>query len=123
MRVVGRLAAVLHLDVVVDHAAFERAGPIERVGGDDVAEMVGLHPLQQVANAAAFELEDAFGFAAAEQGERLRVVERKLVRIDPLAARLLDQLDRLGQDREVAQAEEIHLQQAGALRRRPSPTG
>ncbi len=43
------------------------------------------------------------------------VVERKLVRIDPLAARLLDELDRLRQDREVAQAEEIHLQQAGPL--------
>ena len=27
--------------------------------------------------------------------------------------RLLDQLDRLGQDRQVAQAEEVHLQQAG----------
>ena len=50
---------------------------------------------KQVANAAAFELEDALRLAAAEQGERLGVVERELVRIDPLAARLLDQLDAL----------------------------
>ena len=74
MLVLGLLAAVLDLDVVVDHAAFERAGTIEGVGGDDVAEMVGLHPLQQVADAAAFQLEHALGLAAAEQGERLLVV-------------------------------------------------
>ena len=104
---------MLHLDVVVDHAAFERAGPIEGGGGDDVAEVVGLHPLQQVANAAAFELEDALRLAAAQQGERLLVVERELVRIDPLAGGLLDQVDRLGENRQVAQAEEVHLQQAG----------
>ena len=62
---------MLDLHVVVDHAAFERAGAIEGVGGDDVAEVVGLHLLQQVADAAAFELEDALRLAAAEQGERL----------------------------------------------------
>ena len=43
------------------------------------------------------------------------VVERKLVRIDALAGRLLDQVDGLGQDRQVAQAEKVHLQQAGRL--------
>ena len=70
---------------------------------------------KQVANAAAFELEDALRFAAAKQRERLVIVQRKLVRIDPLAARLLDQIDRLRQNGEVAQAQKIHLQQAGAL--------
>ena len=46
VRVLGLLAAVLDLDVVVDHAAFQRAGAVQGVGGDDVAEVVGLHPLQ-----------------------------------------------------------------------------
>ena len=110
-------------DVVVDHAAFQRAGAIEGVGGDDVAEVVGLHPLQQVADAAAFELEDALGLAAAEQGEGLRVVQRESVGIDLLAGGLLDELDDLGEDRQVPQAEEVHLQQARPARRRPSPTG
>ena len=41
--------------------------------------MVGLHLLQQVADAAAFELEDALRLAALQQGERLLVVERELV--------------------------------------------
>ncbi len=43
------------------------------------------------------------------------IVERKFVRIDALAGRLLDEVDGLGENRQVAQAEEIHLQQAGAL--------
>ena len=78
-------------------------------------EAVGLHPLQQVADAAAFQLEHALRLAAAEQGERLLVVERELVGVDPLAGRLLDQIDDLREDRQVAQAEEVHLQQAGPL--------
>ena len=75
--------------------------------------MIGLHLLQQVADAAAFELENALGLAAAQQGECLGVVERKLIGIDPLAGGLLDQLDALGQNRQVAQTQEVHLQQAG----------
>ena len=46
-------------------------------------------------------------------GERRLVVERERVGIDPLAAGFLDQLDAAGEDRQVAQAEEVHLQQAG----------
>ena len=111
--VLGLLAAVLHLDVVVDHAAFQRAGAIQGVGGDDVAEVVGLHPLQEVADAAAFQLEHALRLAAAEQGERLLVVARKLVGVDLLAGRLLDQIDHFREDGEVPQAEKIHFQQAG----------
>ena len=80
------LPPVLDLDVVLDHAAFERAGAVEGVGGDDVAEAVGLHPLQEVADAAAFELEHAFRLAAAEQGVGFLVVEREAVGIDLLAA-------------------------------------
>ena len=67
---VGRLlAAVLDVDVFVDHAAVERAGPIEGIGGDDVGEAVGLHLDQEVADAGRFELEDALGLAALEELE------------------------------------------------------
>ena len=41
------------------------------------------------------------------------VVKRKLVRVDTLAGGLLDQLDGLGENREIPQAEEVHFQQAG----------
>ena len=48
-----------------------------------------------------------------QQGEGLLVIQRKLVRIDASAGRLLDQVDGLGEDRQVAQPEEVHFQQAG----------
>jgi len=50
--------------------------------------VVRLHPLQQVANAAAFELEDALRFAAAEDFERLSIIQWELLRIDSLTARV-----------------------------------
>ena len=42
----------------------------------------------------------------------LRVVERQLVQVDLDAARLLDQLDGVVEQRQRAQAEEVHLEQA-----------
>ena len=56
-----------------------------------------------------------------QEGERLLVVERQLDRIDFDAAVLLDVLDRLVEDRQVPQAEEVHLQQAGLFDRRAVP--
>ena len=47
----------------------------------------------------------------------------KRVGIDPLAGGLLDQLDDLGEDGQVAQAEEVHLQQAGPLHVGHRPLG
>ena len=48
---VDLLAAVLAVDVGVDHAAVERAGAVEGEDGDQVGEAVGLHLDQQVADA------------------------------------------------------------------------
>ena len=78
-------------------------------------EMVRLHLLQQVADPAAFQLEHALGLAALQQGVGLAVVQREFLRVDPLARRLLDQVHRGAEDRQVAQAQEVHLQQAGLL--------
>ena len=123
MFVLGLLAAVLDVDVVVDHAAFERPGAIERVGGDDVVKMVGLHPLQQVANATAFQLEDALGFAARQQRKGFFVVERKLVQVDPLAGRLLDQVDGLARGSSGCAGPGSPSSAGRPLRRRSSTTG
>ena len=109
--VLGLLATMFDVDIVVDHAAFERAGAIQRRGGDDVVKVVGLHPLQQVANAARFQLEDALGFAALQQGVVGFVVEREFQRIDCFARRLFDQLHGAAEDGQVAQTQKIHLQQ------------
>ena len=47
----------------------------------------------------------------------------KLVGIDLLAGGLLDQIDHLREDRQVPQAEEVHLQQAGPLHVAHRPLG
>ena len=113
--VLGLLFSQLDIDIVVDHTAFERAGTIQRVRGDNVEEMIGLHSLEQVTNASAFQLENALRFATAQYGERLFVIQGERVRIDAPASRLFDQVDGLGEDREVAESKEIHLQEARRL--------
>ena len=80
MRIDRLLPAMLAVDVSVHHAAAERAGTIEGVGGDEVADVVRLHALEQLADAVGFELKHALGVAALQQGVGLRVVERQLVR-------------------------------------------
>ena len=93
----GLLAAVLDVDVFVDHAAVQRAGAIEGVGGDDVGEAVGLHLDQEVADAGRFELEDALGLAALEELEGLGVVEREAFEVDRgVGMPLVDEPDRRG---------------------------
>ena len=110
--VLGLLTSVFDVDIVIDHATFQRSRPIQCRGGDDVGEMVRLHSQQQVANAARFQLENALGFATLQQRKGGLVVERELQRIDRFSGRLLDQLDRPAQDGQVPQSQEVHLQQA-----------
>ncbi|MBV8677815.1 MAG: DNA polymerase III subunit alpha [Planctomycetaceae bacterium] len=106
---------MLAVDVGIHHAAAERAGAVQRRAGDDVADVVRPHPLQQLADAVRLELEHPLGVAALQQLVRLRVVDRQLVDVDRLAPRLLDQPHRVVQQRQRAQAEEVHLQQADLL--------
>ena len=113
MNLRGLLPLVLHVDIVHDHAAFERPWPVQSTRRDDVCECVGLHLLKEVSNSPGLKLEDPFCFAALEQRERLRVVEWKLQWVDLLAGRLLNILNGLVQNREIPQAQKVHLQQAG----------
>ena len=52
---------MLALDEVVDHAALDRAGTVERIQGGEVFDGVGLVAAQHVAHAVRFKLEDAGG--------------------------------------------------------------
>ena len=70
---------------------------------------------QQRAHRPAFELEDAHGVARAQHLERLLVVEGDAVDVGAGAGRRLDEVERDLEDVEVAQAEEVHLQQAEVL--------
>ena len=114
---VERLLAVLAQREVRVRVDAHRARPVEREGGRDVLEVVGLHEAQQRAHAAAVELEDAEGVAATEQVVGGAVVEGlgQLVEVDVLVAVELDVLDGVVEDRQVAQAEEVHLDQAQRL--------
>ena len=110
------LAAVLAVGVVVVGVGTHRAGPIERTDGGDVREAGGLHEPEQGAHPAALELEDAERLAATEQLVGLGVrVEVEVLEDDGLAAVGLDVREAVVEHREVAQAEEVHLEQAQGL--------
>ena len=74
--------------------------------------MVGASAEQQRSQRPAFELEHADRVGPPQQLEGLLVVERDVVDVGPVAGGLLDEVERDLDDVEVAQAEEVHLQQA-----------
>ena len=78
---------------------------------------VGRDLAQRLAHALRLELEDADRVAAGEHLEGLGVVERDRLDVDLDPARAADDLDRVLDHVEVAQAEEVHLQQADLLDR------
>ena len=108
-----RLTTVLDVDVGHHHPALEWPRAVEGTGGDDVVETVGTHLGQQVTHAGTFELENALGFPSLEQRVGRLVVERQFDRVDLGTVCRTDVLDGLVQDGEVAEPEEVHLQQAG----------
>ena len=74
--------------------------------------MLGIERAQQRAHRPALELEHAHRVGLLQQRERLGVVEREVVDVGALAGGALDQVERDLHHVEVAQAEEVHLQQA-----------
>ena len=110
-----RLAAGLAAGVLVVGVRPHRAGTVERADRGDVLEGVGLHAAQQGAHRAAVELEDAEGVALLEQGVRRRVGQLEVLEHHLLAAVVLDVDQRVVEDRQVAQPEEVHLDQPELL--------
>src|SRR3569623_3303577 len=117
VHVVGRLSAVLDVDVLIDHAALERARPVARAGGDAVLEAVRLELLEHLAKAARLELEHAGRIAARDHLEDAGVVLRDPRDVELLALALLqiDEPDRGLDHRQRLQAEEVELDEAGLL--------
>ena len=87
-----------------------RARAVERHERDQVLELGRLDLAQRLAHARRLELEDADRVALLQHLVGGRVVERELGDVDPA-----DELERLVDHVEVAQAEEVHLQQAERL--------
>ena len=89
-----------------------RAGPVERYHGGHVAERRRLEFLDVARHAAAFQLEDADGFAPRHDVEGIGVVQRDVRQVEADVPGLGDEVARLRQDGQVHEAEEVHLQQA-----------
>ena len=84
-----------------------RPGPVERDEGDQILELARLHLAQRLAHARGLELEDARRVAAREHRVRRGVVEWERADVDSA-----DELDGLVDHVEIAEPEEVHLQQA-----------
>ncbi|SIJ37797.1 Uncharacterised protein [Mycobacteroides abscessus subsp. abscessus] len=109
------LEAVLAQGVVRVRVRTHRARTVEGQGRRDVLEVVGLHHPQQRAQAAAVELEDAERVPAGEEFVGAPVVELQVFEIEVEVPVGFDVLDGVGDDREVPQTEEVHLDQPEAL--------
>ena len=114
MRIHDRLAAMLALGVLHVHSRVEGTGPVQGVQGHQVLEAVGGELLHELAHPRALHLEHAGGVGAPEHLVDLRVVQRQMfdVEVDPALAK---ELNRVLDDGEVPQPEEVHLEQAEAF--------
>ncbi len=123
MLVLGLLPAMLPVDVGIDHAAVQRAGPVQGEDGDEVLEAVGLHLDQQVADARAIELEDAQGLAALEQFVGWFVVQRQGIQVEGRIDRDLEFVGRRRRGRSGCEGRGNPSSATRPSRRPPSPTG
>ena len=113
--IVHRVGVALVAGVGVDVA--HRAGPVERHQRDQVVELGGLDLAQGVAHPVRLELEHADRLAALKHLVGAEVVERQGRHVRPLPRRLLHDVQGRLDHVEVAQTEEVHLQQADLLDR------
>ena len=112
------LTPVLTQRVVRMRVRAHRAGAIQGADGGDVFEVVGLHELKEVAHATTIQLEDAEGLASSQQLIRLLIVEGQVIEVRVRLAVERDVFKRIRHNREVTQAQEVHLEQAQRLARR-----
>ena len=106
------LQAVLALGVVGVRVHRHRARSVQGNKCGDVVEVIGLERLEQRAHAVGIELEHTERVSARQQLVRLPVIERDLRVVDDALAVVLDVGERVADDRQVGQAEEVHLDQA-----------
>jgi len=97
------------------HVHPHRARPEEGVDGDDVLEGVRLEGADEGPHGPALELEDPDGVRPADEVEGEGVVEGDVVDVDPDPRGGLDELEGALDRREVAETEEVHLEEAHGL--------
>ncbi len=119
MQILDRLLAELRPDELRDER--HRPGSVERNDSREFTDGVRLQLDDVPAHPGAFELEDAVRVAPAQHLERLLVVERDVQDVDVDALVLLHVLHGVGEDGQVCQAEEVHLERARSWRCPSSP--
>ena len=105
------LQAVLTLGVVVVRIDIHRARSIQGDQCRDVVEVIRLEAFEQRPHAVGIELEDAQRIAARQQLVGLLVVQRNLSVVDGRLTVAFDVAQRIPDDREIGQAQEVHLDQ------------
>ena len=85
-------------------------GAVQGDTGDQILQAAGLQLLHKLLHAAAFQLEHAFRFPLADHIINRRVIFRKIIHIQLHAVDTLNFLHRRLDDRQGAQAQEVHFQ-------------
>ena len=107
------LAAVLAVHVVGNVG--NRAGAVQRVHGNQIAETVGLQVFHVLFHPVRFKLEHGIGFAALKQFVGFRIIKRHGINVNFHAVVALDQQQAVAQNRQVAQTQKVHLDHARIL--------
>ena len=105
---------MLSLCVLDVHVLAERARPVQRVHGHEVLEPIGSKLSDQLAHPRALELEHPGRVARSEHCVDRRFVQRDMVDVH-LDSLLTEQHHRVVDDRQVPQAQEVHLQEPELL--------
>jgi hypothetical protein len=112
-----RLLTALPAHVHLVHPRVERARAHQRIRRHEIVEAIGADALQHVGRERGLELEHADGSASAEHQIGVGIVERKRVEVRRRAGALADSAQRVADDGEGREAEEIHLEHASVLER------
>ena len=115
MVVDDRLAAVLAIGVVGVHVGGHRTWAVEGQQGSDVFEVRRSQRAHQRPHRATLELEHADATPPLQHVVGLRIVERHAVDVEIGIVAGPDHLHGVGDHVEVAQAEEVHLEQPEGL--------
>ena len=103
------------MDKRLDHPGVERAWAKQRNCRDNVLEARGLELRQEAAHTRAFHLEDANGVAARQQLIALGIVEIEAVQIGRRLAAGRDDIERVFDQRQVLERQEVELDQPDLL--------
>ena len=115
MQHLRRALAVTAGDKVLRHTRAQGTRTVESHEWNQILKAFRRQIHNQLCNARRLQLENTGRFAAAEHIAGFLIMQRDIIDIHYLACRLLDELDAVANNRQRAQAEKVHLQQAQLL--------